>query len=61
MDDTPLRRTARILIATSGLPLLATGCATVEFYEKSAFADPTREFAETPAQLHWIQKVQYSD
>ena len=61
MDDTPLRRTARILIATSGLTLLATGCATVEFYEKGAFADPTMEFAETPAQLHWIQKVQYSD
>lgn len=49
------------LCATLAALSLSTGCKTVEFYEKGAFADPTMEFTESPAQLHWQQKVQYSD
>ena len=56
--------TARISIFSTALGatlLLSPGCNTVEFYEKGAFADPAMEFTATPAQLHWQQKVQYSD
>lgn len=55
------RGSLRSLATFLTLPLLAASCQSVEFYEKGAFADPTMEFAETPAQLHWLQKVQYSD
>ena len=52
---------ARAIAVAIGLSLLATGCKGPSFYEKGAFADPTMEFAEGAAELHWIQKVQYSD
>ncbi len=61
MINLRLRGLPRSLATFLALPLFAASCQSVEFYEKGAFADPTMEFAETPAQLHWLQKVQYSD
>lgn len=56
-DRAPLLRA--LLIA---LPLAAAAsCRTVEFYEKAAFSDPAMLHADSPAQSHWRQKVQYSD
>lgn len=52
---------ARTLAIALGLTLLATGCKGPSFFEKGALADPTMEFAESAAELHWVQKVQYSD
>ena len=54
---------AKAAMTLSSLPLLFAGgaCNTVEFYEKAALADPTMQYTESPAQLHWQQKVQYSD
>jgi hypothetical protein len=53
----------RVLLRASLLAaaVLPVSCNTVEFYEKGAFADPAMEFAESAAQMHWQQKVQYSD
>lgn len=39
----------------------AASCRTVEFYDKAAFSDPTMLHADSAAQSHWRQKVQYSD
>lgn len=57
MERLPARVTALVLLAACA----AGGCKTVDFYEKGAFADPAMEFAESSAQQHWQQKVQYSD
>ena len=64
MNSRPTPEVAqRALYAALTLPLLLLGgaCNTVEFYEKAALADPTMQFTESPAQLHWQQKVQFSD
>jgi hypothetical protein len=54
-----LRRIPKFFV----LPLLflAGSCNTVEFYQKAALSDPTMQYTESPAQLHWQQKVQFSD
>lgn len=51
------------MLSLVSLPLLLMGgaCNTVEFYQKGALSDPTMQYSESPAQLHWQQKVQYSD
>lgn len=46
-----------VLFALAG----ASGCNTVEYHEKGALADPAMQFIESAAQLHWQQKVQFSD
>ena len=58
-----LNRIRRCVFLISTLPLLFVGgaCNTVEFYQKGALADPTMQFTEGAAQLHWQGKVQYSD
>jgi hypothetical protein len=40
--------------------LFASGCNTVEFWEREAFADPVMDFAEDPTEVHIYQKVYYS-
>ena len=47
------------------LPLLAvalflSGCRTVAFYEKEAFADPVMDMGGGPGVVHLHQKVLYS-
>ncbi len=60
LQPSPLRRTA-FAILTVPILLLGGACNTVEFHQKGALADPTMQFTESAAQLHWQGKIQYSD
>ena len=40
--------------------LAASGCNTVEFYEKEHLVAPIMDLAEDPAEVHFQQKVFYS-
>jgi len=51
---------ALAVIALSLATLAAPGCNTVEFWELEALADPTMARDESPAHVHWHQKVFYS-
>lgn len=61
--ETPGRAPWRLTLPLASLPLLflSGACNTVEFYQKGALADPAMQFTESSAQLHWQQKVQFSD
>jgi len=56
----PLRAPWRAILLALSVALSAS-CRTVEFYEKAAFSDPAMTHADSAAQAHWRQKVQYSD
>jgi len=59
--DESTRRTPSLLLFTLTVLAWPSACNTVDYYEKGALADPAMQFSESPAQLHWQQKVQYSD
>jgi len=54
----------RVILHSAAALLLAAallqGCRTVEFYEKQAFADATMDLEESRCEIHWYQKVFYS-
>ena len=51
----------RIVISLAMLTALAlSGCQTLEFYEKGRLQDAIMSFDESPAQVHFVQKVRYS-
>ncbi len=52
--------TSRILLAAVAAICLFGSCESVDFYEKEAFTDPTMELAEDRCEIHWYQKVFYS-
>ena len=45
------------LLVTS---LAASGCQTVEYYEKQSLTDPAMVFETDPTEVHFQQKVFYS-
>ncbi len=53
-----LRRLA--LVGLLFAPLAATGCHTVEYYEKQLLSDPAMGFETDPTEVHFQQKVFYS-
>ena len=55
-----MRTLTRILIGAPLAALLLAGCRSVEFYEKAAFSDPTMALEESRCEIHWYQKVFYS-
>lgn len=50
------------LLPTLLVPVaLLSSCRHVEFYEKAAFSDPTMAFEQSRCEVHWYQKVFYSE
>jgi len=58
-DHSSTRQSGRLRLALLVL-VCASGCNTVEFWQRAAFSDPVMEFAEDPTEIHMYQKVYYS-
>ncbi len=49
------------LLLAALIATCASACRTpVQFYEKSAFADPVMNMADHPMEIHWYSKVHFS-
>lgn len=53
-------RCTRMLLLTSVLLVLLTGCASVPFYEKGRLQDPIMALAPDGTEAHAYQKIYYS-
>lgn len=55
------RRTARAALLFATLALGLGACNTVEFHERRLLADRAMADTEDEGELHFLQKVRYSD